>query len=312
MRVFTGFEHLPPLEGTAMSVGVFDGVHLGHQRLLKKVIEEAERLGCPSVVMTFDPHPREVLFPGDSLVFLSSISKRLQLLESLGVELCFLMNFDRSFASQSPQQFIGDLLVTQLKMKALVIGTNFRFGSQALGNSDLLKDLAQKHHFSLTSIEPMMIHGTTVSSTHIRDLVLAGDIQEASQYLGRPYSIDGEVIQGQGLGRQIDLPTANIDYRLQALPPNGIYAAKVLYKGSIYGGALNIGFRPTVGASSQRVLEVHILDFHDNIYGEHLEIVFLEKIREERKFQDLKALSEQIHRDIETTKKILVAQRDLT
>ncbi len=287
---FHAFKNNRPL---TMTIGNFDGLHLGHQALIKKT----RYSDTESAVLTFYPHPMKVLRGMKDHVILMSNTKKINLIESMGVEHLFIANFDMQMASTSKEAFIQQLKV--LKVKRLVLGIDFRFGSHASGH---IEDL--KNHFEVIIFDDITHQDTRISTTYIKDLLYSGELARAEMLLGRPYSIEGTVIHGDKVGRTLGMPTANLDIETYVLPPNGVYYVDVLYAGHQYPGALNIGYNPTINYSVKKRVEVYILDFNEMIYGKKLEIFFKLYLRQEQQFKSKEALMAQLQKDIEDVKRL--------
>ena len=275
---------------TAVTIGIFDGVHKGHQKILQKVIYEARKNRLKSVVVTFDPHPVKVLSPGARIPLLMSLDHRIRLIKKMGVDYCLVKKFTKEFSKLGPEEFIKGLLVDKLNLKVLVTGENFLFGFKEKGCSKLLKKLSRIYNFKFYSIPPLKIKGEYVSSTRIRKLIEKGRLELAKKLLARPVAILGTVVKGKSLGRKLGFPTANIDPHHESIPPAGVYSVDAAMGKKIYRGVLNI--------SLHKIIEVHILDFNKNIYGKDIEVIFKQKIRNEKKFKSLEALQRQISLDI--------------
>jgi len=275
---------------TSVTIGIFDGVHKGHQVILKKLLQEAGKKHLKSVVITFDPHPVKVLNPGAKIPLLMSLNHRIKLIKRMGVDYCFVERFTKKFSKLRPENFVKDILADKLNLKAFVAGGNFLFGFKEKGDAGLLKKLSRIYNFKLYSIPPLKVGGSFVSSTRIRKAIEKGDLKLASELLGRPVTILGTVVKGKRLGRKIGFPTANIDPHHESIPPSGVYGVDVALDGKTYEGILNI--------SAHKIIEAHIFNFNKNIYGRDIEVIFKRKIRNEKKFKSLEALKRQISIDI--------------
>ncbi len=307
MIIFTNEEaSFPQLKNLCLTVGIFDGLHLGHQKIIRRVVEKARATGGSSCVVTFDPHPREVLNSKDAPNLLTTTDKKAELIEQLGVDALCLVKFSRTFANVEASAFVEEFLVGALQMKSIVEGYNWGFGKGRKGNVKLLRQLSERYGYDVEQVDGVEVDGQVVSSTLIRELVLEGDLQRAEKYLGRKYSITGDVVGGARLGRKMGFPTANIEPRHEAIPPDGIYAVWVKVLGLCKPGTLNIGYRPTVSNERQRTIEAHIMDFYHDIYQKKIEVTFVEKLRDEQKFSSVEALVEQIKKDVERARNVLV------
>ena len=291
-----------------LTLGIYDGVHLGHQRIIYRVIEKARQLRGTSCVVTFDPHPLEILNPGAAPNLLTATSKKIQLIDRLGIDAICLIRFTPEFANIEAPDFVRDYLVNKLRMKAIIEGYDWHFGKDRKGNVDLLREMSKENGYEVEQMGRVEMDGQVISSTLLRELVLRGELETTAKYLGREYSITGTVVGGSRIGREMGFPTANIEPHHEAIPPNGIYAVWVEVGETRKPGTLNIGHRPTVSEDKRRTVEVHIMDFYHDIYDEEIEVTFVEKLRDEKKFPSIDALSDQIKKDVEKARKILVEQ----
>jgi len=285
-----------------LAAGFFDGVHRGHQAIIRKIVSAARRERGAAWVMTFDTHPRKVLFPMAAPRLLTSTPHKLRLLKALGVHGCIVIPFTRSLARLAPKAFITMLALAAPALHQIVIGRNWTFGRQGRGTPAMLKALAPCFGFKITVIPPVRWHGTVVSSTRIRTAVLAGRLAEAAGMLGHPFSLLGTVMHGHGLGRKLGIPTANLNPHNEVAPPNGVYIVRARWDGVDYPGIVNLGVRPTLALPKERparVLELHLFGLRRNLYGKAIEVTFLKKLRRERVFPSLEALQHQIRKDIE-------------
>jgi riboflavin kinase / FMN adenylyltransferase len=308
MNVYYGIQEFRKLENAVVTSGTFDGVHLGHQKILKRLNEVAEINNGQSVVITFYPHPRSVISTDNQVVkILSTLDEKIELLETSGVSHLLIIPFTREFSELSSEEFIQKILIETIGTKTLVIGYDHRFGKNREGGFDYLKLNKEKYGFEIEEISRQDIENVGVSSSKIRKALQEGDVPSADHFLGRNYSLSGVVVKGKQLGRTIGFPTANIQVREVAklIPSDGVYAVKVYYNEVEYGGMLNIGNRPTVDGTYQTV-EVNIFDFDQEIYGENLKVEFLQKIRNEQKFNGLDELKAQIAKDKITCKAIIM------
>jgi riboflavin kinase / FMN adenylyltransferase len=307
MNVYYGIQEFIKLENAVVTSGTFDGVHLGHQKILIRLNEVAKLTNGQSVVITFYPHPRSVISPDNQIVkLLSTLDEKIELLEKSGVNHLLILPFTREFSELSSEEFIQKILIQAIGTKTLVIGYDHRFGKNREGGFDYLKLNKEKYGFEIEEISQQDIENVTVSSSKIRKALQEGDVPSADHFLGRNYSLSGVIVKGKQLGRTIGFPTANIQVReiAKLIPSDGVYAVKVYYKDVEFGGMLNIGNRPTVDGTYQTV-EVNIFDFDQEIYGENLTVEFLQKIRNEQKFNGLDELKTQIAKDKITCKAIL-------
>jgi riboflavin kinase / FMN adenylyltransferase len=298
---------LPPVAAT---IGNFDGVHLGHQAMLAGVTSAARARRLASCVLTFEPHPREFFSPANAPTRLSSLREKCGLLESCGVERVHVQRFDRAFAALAPDAFVRDVLVRALKAGWILVGEDFRFGAKRAGDVALLRRLAASQGVEVETMPNVMLAGQRVSSSAVRRALETGDLAGAEALLGRPYSISGRVVHGEKLGRALGFATANVQLRHNRPPLTGIYAVRVHGAGGGgRPGVASLGVRPTVTASGKAVLEVHLFDFSAELYGAHLRVEFLHKIRDEEKYPDLETLRSQIARDCEAARALLAESR---
>jgi riboflavin kinase/FMN adenylyltransferase len=282
-----------------VAIGVFDGVHLGHQQVIRQTVADARSHNAVALVVTFDKHPNAVVAPDKTPPQIFSRSQKLRAIESLGADALLEIPFDKTFSAKSGEVFIRELAHDLGKIHSVCVGADFVFGHKRSGNVELLKKLGAELFFQVHGLAAVSLDGQVVSSTRIREAIRAGNFDAASQMLGRPYAICGKIIEGDKIGRQFGFPTANLDATNLILPPNGVYAASVKLKGQFYRVALNIGTRPTVAtAQPQLRVEAHLLDFSGDLYGAELELELGVKLRDERKFSSPAELREQIGRDV--------------
>lgn len=300
MQIISGIENIPIIKNAVVTSGTFDGVHFGHQKILKQVVEHAKKLDGQSVVLTFWPHPRFVLSEGQSdLKLISTFEEKAALIAEAGIDYLIQVEFTKAFSQLSSEDFIQDILVDRIQTKELVIGYDHRFGKNRTGGFDYLKANSHTYGFNVEEITRQDVDHVGVSSTKVREALLFGAVDQASHYLGRQYSLKGEVVEGLKLGSQIGFPTANLkveeDYKL--VPKDGVYAVKVLLPdGQEQLGMLNIGMRPTIDEAG-RSIEVHLFDFDGSLYGDNVEIFFVKRLRDEEKFPNIEALKQQLSQD---------------
>ncbi|MFZ2196921.1 MAG: bifunctional riboflavin kinase/FAD synthetase [Thermodesulfovibrionales bacterium] len=290
--------------GSIITLGNFDGLHLGHQELIRKIILRAEETGGLSMVVTFRPHPLKILAPEKCPPLISIYEEKIELLEKLGIDVLVKIPFTLDFSAMEPRDFVKNILVDLLGAKEIFVGYNYRFGKGRKGNILMLRDLGSELGFIVREVEQVSLNGEVISSTRIRQLLINGEVEHAARLLGRPYALCGIVVKGDGRGRGLGFPTANIVSRHSIIPSNGVYAVRLFVRDKYYNGIVNIGMRPTFDAKSMAI-EVHIFDFDEDIYGEELTLYFAGKIREERKFSSAEALINQINSDINSAKNLL-------
>jgi riboflavin kinase/FMN adenylyltransferase len=310
MEIIRGIEALREnYPNTVITIGNFDGLHLGHQKIFEAVIRRSEELKGTSMVVTFDPHPVKVLAPEKEIKMLTTFKERARILDAIGIKVLLCINFTREFANFSPDVFIEDMLVKKINAKEIVIGPDYAFGKNRKGTTELLKKRGLDLGFRVKVVKSVEIDGDVVSSSRIRKLLLKGNVHEASTLLGRAYSIEGNVIRGAGRGEKLlHVPTANITTPNELVPKEGVYAVRVGFKDEFYDGVANIGGKPTFD-DPEKSYEVHILNFANNLLGEHLRIYFIDWIRSQKSFPDALALEKQIRDDIEHAKKTLTEKK---
>ena len=304
MQVEEELAKLSPKKDMLLTIGVFDGVHLGHKYLISQLREHARQQNLLSGIVTFRQHPQEVLSPQTKPPFLINLNERVKILQNEGIEAIITLSFTDELAQLSARQFVS-LLKKYLRMKGLVIGPDFALGRNREGNADVLQKLGLELNFSVTVIPPMMINSQVVSSTAIRNAIASGDMKHAQELIGRSFNLQGRVIPGAGWGMQLGFPTANIDIdSKQALPPDGVYATWAYIDDKAYQSMTNIGKRPTFGGN-ERLVEVHIPDYHGDLYGQELKIDIIERLRDEKQFDSVDELKKQITEDVKQGRAIL-------
>lgn len=293
-------------ESCVATIGKFDGVHLGHQLILDQLNQKAEQFDLPSLVIVVEPHPEE-FFASDARscpARLTILKEKLELLDSFGIDFVFLLKFDKALSELSAQAYIADILVKGLGVKSFIVGNDFRFGHQRKGDFSLLQEAGEQFGFEVVETAAYERNGHRISSTFIREQLANADFTLVEQLLGRPYSIKGEVVQGAQLGADLGFPTCNIKPQRLRIPLHGVYACEVRLVDYYRPAAVNIGYRPTVTESGEALLEAHILDFNEDLYGKTIEVIFRQKIREELKFSGLDELKSQISADVEQVREI--------
>jgi riboflavin kinase/FMN adenylyltransferase len=282
-----------------LCIGFFDGVHLGHQQIIRQTVSDARQHEADAVVVTFDRHPSVVVRPGQAPPLIYSLEQRLRAIESCGADSLLLVQFDERFSRQTGEEFIREMSSALGRIRSICVGASFVFGHQRSGNVELLRRLGLELGFAVHGLAAVSLDGEPVSSTRIRQAIQSGGLDLASQMLGRSYSLAGRVIRGDALGRRLGFPTANLEADGKALPPSGVYAVQANVASRAYRAVLNIGKRPTLGRPPPELrVEAHLLDFDGDLYDRELELTFVEKLREERRFASLEELREQIARDI--------------
>ncbi len=307
MKIYNSIKDFRPVNNPVVTVGTFDGVHLGHQAIFKKMRDEAKMVNGETVVITFHPHPRIVLgLDAENLKFVKTEKKKIEFIEKAGIDNLIIIEFSKEFASTSSEKFIKDLLVDYIHPAVVIIGYDHQFGNNRKGSIEILTSMGNQYGFIVKKVEPQDIGDITISSTKIRNLLNQGDITGANKLLGHEYSITGKVVKGRSIGHNLGFPTANIEvgdeYKLIAAV--GVYACRVQFQGITYKGMSNIGFRPTFD-KGDLTIEVNIFDFEKNIYGKEITISFVARIRDEHKFRNSEALKVQLAKDKISTLKIL-------
>lgn len=307
MKVYRSIDEYNNTNRSAVTIGTFDGVHSGHKAIINQLKNAAEQINGESVVLTFFPHPRMVLYPDDNdLRLLNSIDERIEMLEKSDIDHLIIHPFSKEFSRLSSTEFVRDILVNQLKVSTLVIGYDHHFGRNREGSFKNLQELGPLYDFKVEEIAAQEIHQINISSTKIRSSLLNGEINAANQFLGYNYFIEGTVVEGNQKGREIGFPTANIKinewYKL--IPTQGVYAVKVRVDNNWHNGMLNIGFRPTLNETTETI-EVNIFNFNENIYTKDIRIEFYERIRDEQKFESFSDLKKQLEIDKEKTIQVL-------
>ena len=289
--------------GTVATMGNFDGIHLGHQALVRNTVEESVRLGCPSTVLTFEPHPLKVLAPERAPLLILSYEDKMALLQSLGVDIVIAQRFDHQFASIGADDFIYWFLVNRLKVKKLWVGRDLRFGQDRKGGTDNLLRLGPSAGFEVGVLDPILLDGVRISSSRIRQLVDEGRVDEVRPMLGRYHFVSGHIVTGHRRGQELGFPTANIASQTEVVPLNGIYATLIQFKNKQWLSVSSVGVNPTFGAGP-RTVESFILDFAGDIYGELVKLAFVKRIRDEKKFGMVKDLIAQMHEDVKCAKDV--------
>jgi len=306
MDVIRGIENIPTnVRGAFVTIGNFDGVHLGHRHIFRRLVEEAGAKGRPSVVISFDPHPKQVLHPERRPFYLiTSLEEKIRLIGETGIGTLILIPFTLEYARTTAEAFIRTVLWERLRTGKILIGHDYTFGRGKEGNATFLAEFSRQLGFTVEVMDAFQMGGQTVSSTRIRKAILEGGVGTAANLLGRPYNLRGKVIPGRHRGVGLGFPTANIHPEKELLPPRGVYAARAMLKGKRLEGVVNIGFNPTF-ADKALSIEVHLFDFKEDIYGETLDVLFIERLRDEIRFASPEALIAQIDRDIARAREIL-------
>jgi len=308
MQILRSIPELSQLRGPVfLAIGVFDGVHLGHQAVISTSAEHARAANGTPVVVTFDPHPEKVLRPQAATHLLTATPHKIALIRELGVAHLLIIKFDKQFAATEPEDFVQQLVEHSKPLREICVGHEWSFGKNRRGNLKLLNEFGARFDFGVVGIPPVTVNGELVSSTTIRQALEAGDLAKAARMLGREYTILGTVVRGDDLGKKIGFPTANLSAHNEQFPPNGVYFAEARLDGAIYPGVVNLGCRPTVSSKTERILEIYLLDFEGDIYGKDIEVRFIRYLRPEKKFENIDALVRQIKFDVQQARELSAA-----
>jgi riboflavin kinase / FMN adenylyltransferase len=297
MKIFHGTENANIARPTVLTLGVFDGLHLGHQRIMQTVVERAKAINAVATAITFDPHPRAVLHPESAPPLLQTLDQRLANFDVLGIEQAIVVKFDREFAGQPAESFLSDIIRDRLHAREVYLGKGFAFGRDRGGNIDLLREMGAELGFVAEEVDEVQLRGKRVSSSSIRQLLAEGRVNLARQMLGRPYGVEGVIIRGNRRGHTIGFPTANLKPRNRVIPRYGVYATATLIDGAWRKSITNIGVRPTFETEVEPSIESYVFDFDGDLYGDVLRVRFLHRIRDERKFNGIDELKAQIEKD---------------
>ena len=307
MKIVRGTKNIArPIPYPVVAIGNFDGVHIGHQIIFRQAAEMARKQNGTSIAFTFEPHPLKIIAPERVPPILTSFRQKMELIEACGIDRVICADFTRQFADQQPRDFAKNILVGLIGVKEIVVGFDYAFGRGREGTIPYLKKMGEEFHFKVHVVDPIKLNGHLVSSSHVRELIEEGNVKTARDFLGRDYSIHGPVVHGHHTGHAIGFPTANLDTAKVQIPGTGVYAVRIQHAGKTFQGAVNIGFNPTFNRDRLSV-EVHIFDFHENIYGQEVEVIFVDRIRSEMAFKSAEELVAQIKKDIQTAKAILEA-----
>lgn len=297
MKIFHGTDNANILRGTVLTLGVFDGLHLGHQRIMEKVVSRAKAIGAVPTAITFDPHPRAVLHPENAPPLLQTLDQRLSNFAFLGIEQAIVIRFDKEFAAQEAETFLHDIVYERLQAKEVFLGKGFFFGKNRGGNIELLRKMSTELGFFADEVEEVKLRGQRISSTKIRHLLREGKVNLVRRMLGRPYGVEGQIVHGFERGRTIGFPTANLKPHNRVIPKFGVYATATLINNEWRKSITNVGVRPTFDDETAPSIETFVFDFDGDLYGDVLRVRFLHRIRDERKFGGIEELKSQITRD---------------
>ena len=298
MKIFNNIQSYSSEKESILTIGTFDGVHIGHNKILTKLVEESKKNNLSSLIMTFFPHPRMVLQKSQEIKMIDTIDEKIHLFEKTGVDNLIIQPFDEIFSKIIAKEFVEEILVKKLKIKYIIIGYDHRFGKDREASVDDLKKFGLNYMFTVEEIAAQEIHSIAISSTKIRNAILKGEIKKCNEYLGRNFMLTGEVVHGDGLGKKINFPTANIEIpeTYKIIPKNGVYLVKAIINSEIYFGMMNIGVRPTIGGKNKS-LEIHFFNFKDNIYNKTISVEIICKIRDEEEFSSIDELKIQLKKD---------------
>tara|TARA_Y100001936_G_C16065127_1_gene666728 strand:+ start:637 stop:1563 length:927 start_codon:yes stop_codon:yes gene_type:complete len=298
MRIFDNLKSYSSEKESILTIGTFDGVHIGHNKILKRLIQDSKKNNLSSLVMTFFPHPRMILNKSHEIKMIDTIDEKINLLEKTGLDNLIIHPFDNNFSKIRAKEFVEEILVKKLKIKKIIIGYDHKFGKDREASVEDLKKFGKDYMFTVKEIPAQEIDSIAISSTKIRNAILNGEIEKCNKFLGRNFILTGKVVYGDGLGKKIDFPTANIEIKetYKIIPKNGVYLVKTKINSNTYFGMMNIGIRPTVGGTNKS-LEIHFFNFKDNIYGKNVSIEIIKKIRDEEKFSSIDQLKIQLKKD---------------
>jgi len=298
MKIFNNIQSYSSEKESILTIGTFDGVHIGHNKILTKLVEESKKNNLSSLIMTFFPHPRIVLQKSEEIKMIDTMDEKIHLFEKTGVDNLIIQPFDENFSKIRAKEFVEEILVKKLNIKHIIIGYDHRFGKDREASVEDLKKFGLNYMFTVEEIAAQEIHSIAISSTKIRNAILKGEIKKCNEYLGRNFMLTGEVVHGDGLGKKINFPTANIEIidTYKIIPKNGVYLVKTIINSEIYFGMMNIGVRPTIGGKNKS-LEIHFFNFKDNIYNKTISVEIICKIRDEEKFSSIDELKIQLKKD---------------
>lgn len=310
MKIIRGIQNIKEsITYPVLTIGNFDGVHLGHQAIFKKVVDRVKEVEGTGIVFTFEPHPKKILSPDKYLTSLITFEKKLELIEKTGIDMVICADFTTDFAALSPWQFTKSILVEKICVKEVFVGYDFNFGKRREGTAEYFQKMGEEFGFKVEVLDAVKINGGIVSSSFIRDLIVNGQVSKAARYLGQPYSLAGKVVGGREVGSAIGFPTANLDVHDSLIPHTGVYAVQIISKNKKYNGVANVGYNPTFKRNHLTV-EIHIFDFTENLYDQTIRLLFINRIRDEVAFLSTEELKIQIQKDVKTAKEIIEEEID--
>lgn len=310
MRVFESFDIQETFTNPVLTIGNYDGIHVGHRRIIERVKERAREISGTSMLVTFHPHPLHVLKPEKELAAITTLAERRRLIEETGVDVLFLVPFTKEFSLLASEDFVRSILVKKLGMKGIVVGFDFRFGREGKGDFALLEKMGRVCGFFVEEVEQIALAGEKIGSNRVRKLVVAGSVAMAAMVLGRPYAIDGTVVRAKGRGRTIGYPTINLKTDHALIPRNGVYVTEVEIDGRRFGAVTNVGTNPTFETGQQRSIESFILDYQGDLYDKPVRVIFLERIRDEVRFSSVDELTVRIGEDVKMARGFFHARKD--
>ncbi len=310
MKIIQGIQNIKEsITYPVLTIGNFDGVHLGHQAIFKKVVDRVKEVEGTGIVFTFEPHPKKILLPDKYLASLTTFEKKLELIEKTGIDMVICADFTPDFAALSPREFTKSILVEKVCVKEVFVGHDFNFGKGREGTAEYFQKMGEEFGFKVEVLDAVKINGGIVSSSFVRDLIANGRVSKAARYLGRPYSLVGKVVGGCEVGSAIGFPTANIDVHDSLIPHTGVYAVQIIFQKKTFNGVANIGYNPTFKRNLLTV-EVHFFDFTENLYDQTIRLLFINRIRDEVAFSSTEELKIQIQKDVKTAKEIIDEEID--
>ncbi|HEX2965216.1 MAG TPA: bifunctional riboflavin kinase/FAD synthetase [Syntrophorhabdaceae bacterium] len=301
MKIFESLSNIEKFPNPVLTIGNYDGIHIGHQEIIRRVVAKAKEMSGTPMLMTFNPHPLSVLKPDSYIRLITPLHLKKKLIKSLGIEVMLILPFDTQFQDLPPEMFVQRVLSEKIGVKWIYVGYDFKFGKNGKGTVDTLKDLSKVYNFESDVVQAIQINGERVGSNAIRKLIMEGDVEKAGQFLGRPHMIEGTVVKGENRGKHMGFPTINLDTFFELVPKNGVYVTEVELKGKSKPAVTNIGYNPTFGGK-KFLMETHILDFSGNLYGKEVMIYFHKRIRQEMKFSGMEELKQRIAGDIATAR----------
>lgn len=297
MKIFESFGSIEKFPNPVLTIGNYDGIHIGHQSIIRKVVEKAKMIPGTPMLMTFDPHPASILKPDAYTLLITPLHVKKRLIEAAGIEVMFIIPFDENFKNVSPETFVHDVLIGKLGIRDLTVGYDFKFGKEGSGDVKMLSQCSEKNGFSFEAVSAITMNGEKIGSNQIRRFIMHGEVEKAARFLGRPHMIEGIVVHGENRGKGMGFPTINLDTFFELVPKNGVYMTEAEIEGKKMPSVTNIGYNPTFGGK-KFLMETHILDYTGDLYDCEVVIYFHERIRDEVKFKNMDELKERIHRDI--------------